>query len=103
MMIPPAHRYDTLFVAATAQAVLLVLVYTALALGALRIMARQPATQPVWRWFLFPMAAVVPGLALYGTFVPLPGFPECIGLYAGLASLALVMAWVGWLHARGRI
>ncbi|MBU3664877.1 MAG: APC family permease [Chthoniobacterales bacterium] len=102
-LVPSGQRYDTLFVAATSQAVLLVIVYSALALGALRLMLRQPGGQPRWRWIVFPLAAVVPGLALYGTFVPFPDYPERLGLYAGLAALAATIAWVGWLRARGRI
>ena len=80
--------------AATAQALLLVLVYTALALGALRIMWRSGQKQPWWRWIVFPLATVVPLFALYGTFVPLPAHPERFGLYAGLAALFAVGCWV---------
>jgi len=43
---------------------------------------------------------VVPGLALYGTFVPFPGFPERYGLYAGLASLVIVAVWLVWSERR---
>jgi len=39
LLVPSDARFQTLFVAATAQALLLVLVYTALAVGALRLMA----------------------------------------------------------------
>ncbi len=103
-LLVPAHaRYDTLFVTATGQALLLVLVYTALAAGAVRIMWRTPREQPVWRWIVFPLAAVVPLLALYGTFVPFPEFPERFGLLAGMAALAGVAGWVWWLRRQGRI
>jgi amino acid transporter len=94
LFVPPADRFQTLFVTATAQGLLLVLVYTALALGALRLMWRSPDRQPVWRWIVFPAATVVPGLALYGTFVPFPGYPERFGLFAGLGALLLVALWV---------
>ena len=93
-LVPAAERYQTLFVTATAQALLLVLVYTALAIGALRLMWRNKTSQPWWRWIVFPMATVVPGLALYGTFVPFPDYPERFGLFAGIAALALVAIWV---------
>jgi hypothetical protein len=46
------------------------------------------------RWIVFPLATVVPGLALYGTFVPFPGYPERFGLYAGLVALAVVGMWI---------
>jgi amino acid transporter len=102
MLVPAGGRFDTLFVVATAQALLLVLVYTALALGALKLMATAPRKQPLWRWVVFPAAAVVPGLALYGTFVPFPDFPERYGLFAGFAALGLVAAWLAVLRMRGR-
>ena len=92
--VPAAERFQTLFVTATAQALLLVLVYTALAVGALRLMWRSPDRQPLWRWMVFSAATVVPGLALYGTFVPLPGYPERFGLFAGLVALFTVALWV---------
>ena len=100
LLVPAGARFQTLFVAATAQALLLVLVYTALALGALRLMVQSGARQPLWRWIVFPLATVVPGLALYGTFVPFPDFPERYGLYAGLASLVSVGIWLAWLERR---
>jgi len=95
LLVPPAERFQTLFVTATAQALLLVLVYTALAVGALRLMWRGGRNQPLWRWIVFPLATVVPGLALYGTFVPFPGYPERFGLFGGLAALVVVIVWVG--------
>jgi len=99
----PAHlRYDTLFVTATGQALLLVLVYTGLAAGAVRLMLRTPQGQPAWRWVVFPLAAVVPLLALYGTFVPLPDFPERFGLLAAMATIVMVAVWVWALRRRGR-
>lgn len=94
LFVPAADRFQTLFVTATAQALLLVLVYTALAIGALRLMSRDPRSQPWWRWIVFPLATVVPALALYGTFVPFPGYPERYGLYAGLVALGLVAFWL---------
>lgn len=94
LLVPSADRFETLFVAATAQALLLVLVYTALAFGALRLMWRGGRTQPWWRWVVFPLATVVPALALYGTFVPFPGYPERFGLFAGLAALLVVALWI---------
>lgn len=93
-LVPASERYGTLFVAATAQALLLVLVYTALAVGAVRLMLKAAAPQPLWRWIVFPLATVVPGLALYGTFVPFPGYPERFGLYAALAALCIIALWV---------
>ena len=92
--VPAAERFQTLFVTATAQALLLVLVYTALAVGALRLMWRSPDRQPLWRWMVFSAATVVPGLALYGTFAPFPGYPERFGLFAGLVALFTVALWV---------
>jgi amino acid transporter len=100
LLVPSADRFQTLFVAATAQALLLVLVYTALAVGALRLMWRDSRQQPLWRWIVFPLATVVPGLALYGTFVPFPGYPERFGLYAGLVALTAVLLWVWLVHGR---
>lgn len=94
LFVPAADRFQTLFVTATAQALLLVLVYTALAIGALRLMSRDPRSQPWWRWIVFPLATVVPALALYGTFVPFPGYPERYGLYAGLVAIGLVAFWL---------
>ncbi len=102
-MVPGGQRFQTLFVAATAQALLLVLVYVALALAAIWLMLRSPRQQPLWRWVVFPMAAVVPLLALYGTFVPFPDYPERFGLWAAFATLAAVGGWVLWLRARRRV
>jgi amino acid transporter len=93
LFISADRRFKTLFVAGTAQALLLVLVYTGLALGALRLMQRSSSRQPAWRWIIFPAAAVVPLLALYGTFVPFPAFPERYGLHAGLLTLCLAAGW----------
>jgi amino acid transporter len=94
LFVPAADRFQTLFVTATAQALLLVLVYTGLAVGALRLMWRGSNRQPMWRWIVFPLATVVPALALYGTFIPFPGYPERFGLFAGLLALAIVLLWV---------
>jgi amino acid transporter len=105
LFIPADKRFKTLFVAGTAQALLLVLVYTGLALGALRLMLHSSSRQPAWRWIIFPAAAVVPLLALYGTFVPFPDFPERYGLHAGLLTLGLAACWavrVGASEAGGR-
>lgn len=93
-LVPATDRYQTLFVAATAQALLLVLVYTALAIGALKLMMKAPNRQPLWRWIVFPLAAVMPLLALYGTIVPFPDYPERIGLYGGLLTLVIVGIWL---------
>ncbi len=100
MLVPAADRFQTLFVAATAQAILLVLVYMGLAIGALFLMFRSKNSQPRWRWIVFPMATVVPALALYGTLVPFPGWPERFGLLAGLAALAVTTLWVVILKRR---
>jgi amino acid transporter len=94
LLVPADQRYETLFVTATAQALLLVLVYTALALGALRLIFRNPAAQPLWRWIVFPLATVAPGLALYGTFVPFPEYPERFGLFGAIAAIVLTVLWL---------
>jgi hypothetical protein len=39
-------------------------------------------------------------LALYGSFVPFPAYPERIGLYAAIVALMLVAWWL-WAY-RGR-
>jgi hypothetical protein len=72
----------------------LVLVYTALALGALRLIFRNPSAQPLWRWIVFPLATVAPGLALYGTFVPFPEYPERFGLFGAIAAIVLTVLWL---------
>ena len=100
LFIPSGDRFQTLFVAATAQGLLLVLVYTGLAVGAVRLMVISKAAQPWWRWIVFPLATVVPGLALYGSFVPFPALPERIGLYTAIASLALVAMWLWVIRSR---
>ena len=79
---------------------LLVLVYTGLAVGAVRLMVISKAAQPWWRWIVFPLATVVPGLALYGSFVPFPALPERIGLYTAIAALALVAMWLWVIRSR---
>jgi len=94
LLVPAGQRYDTLFVTATAQALLLVLVYTGLAFGALHLMLRNPAGQPLWRWICFPLATLAPALALYGTFVPFPDYPERLGLFGALAAILLVGVWL---------
>ena len=100
LLIPSEDRFRTLFVAATAQGLLLVLVYTGLAVGAVRLMAMSRTPQPWWRWIVFPLATVVPGLALYGSVVQFPAYPERIGLYAGIAALVLVAAWLWVIRSR---
>ena len=99
-LVPSTERYQTLFVTATAQALLLVLVYIALALGGLVLMFRSSKFQPLWRWFVFPAATVVPVLALYGTLVPFPSWPERFGLLAGLAAIATTAIWLVVLKHR---
>lgn len=94
LLVPSGERFSTLFVAATAQAILLVLIYTALSLGAVRLLIKSNQPQPLWRWVVFPLAAVVPLLALYGTLVPFPDFPERWGLFAGVAALVIVGVWL---------
>jgi hypothetical protein len=47
-------------------------------------------------------ATVVPLLALYGTFVPFPDFPERCGLLAGVGAVLGVTAWVWRLRLRKR-
>jgi amino acid transporter len=100
LFIPSGDRFQTLFVAATAQGLLLVLVYTGLAVGAVRLMVISKAAQPWWRWIVFPLATVVPGLALYGSFVPFPALPERVGLYTAIAALALVAMWLWVIRSR---
>jgi len=102
-LVPSAERFQTLFVTATAQALLLVLVYIGLAAGGLVLMFRAPKSQPLWRWIVFPAAMVVPALAFYGTLVPFPGWPERFGLLAGLAALALTAIWLVILKRRGLV
>ncbi len=99
-LVPSTERYQTLFVTATAQALLLVLVYIALALGGLVLMFRSSKFQPLWRWFVFPAATVVPVLALYGTLVPFPSWPERFGLLAGIAAIATTAIWLVVLKHR---
>ena len=103
LLVPSAERFQTLFVTATAQALLLVIVYIGLALGGLLLMFRSPKSQPLWRWLVFPAATVVPALALYGTLVPFPGWPERFGLLAGLASIAATALWLWILRRRGLV
>jgi len=100
LFVPAGERFRTLFVAATAQGLLLVLVYTGLAVGAVRLMVVSKNPQPWWRWIVFPLATVVPGLALYGSLVPFPGYPERIGLIAGIAALVSVIGWLLILRSR---
>lgn len=94
MFVPAADRYHTLFVAATGQALLLVIVYLALAAGALRLLWMRRGEQPWWRWPIFIVGSLAPALALYGTLVPLPDFPEMYGLLGALGALALVAIWL---------
>lgn len=103
LVVPSAERFQTLFVTATAQALLLVIVYIGLALGGLLLMFRSPKSHPLWRWLAFPAAAIVPALALYGTLVPFPDWPERFGLLAGLAALGLIAIWVVTLKRRNQI
>lgn len=103
VLVPANQRYQTLFVTATAQALLLVLVYTGLSLGALRIMLRNSANQTLWRWICFPIATVAPGLALYGTFFPFPNYPERFGLFGAFAAMGLTGLWVLGLRIRKKI
>lgn len=93
-LIPPGQRYESLFVTATAQAVLLVVVYSGLALGAVRIMWQSKSEQPVWRWIIFPAATLAPSLALYGTFVPFPAAPERFGLLAASGAVVAAGLWI---------
>lgn len=93
-LVPENQRFETLFVAATAQALLLVLVYAALAVGALRLMIVNRTGMAWWRWIVFPTAMIAPMLALYGTFVPFPDFPESIGIFAATGAMLAVGCWL---------
>ncbi len=99
-LVPAPQRFETLFVAATAQALLLVLVYAALAIGAMRLMIMNRTGVAWWRWIIFPTAMVAPALALYGTFVPFPDFPENIGIFIATGALLAVGLWLLALRVR---
>lgn len=99
-LVPAGQRFETLFVAATAQALLLVLVYAALAIGALRLMIVNRTGMAWWRWIVFPSAMIAPALALYGTFVPFPDFPENIGIFAATGAMLVTGLWVIALRHR---
>ena len=99
-LVPADRRFETLFVAATAQALLLVLVYAALAIGALRLMFVNRTGMAWWRWIVFPAAIIAPALALYGTFVPFPDFPENIGIFASTGAMLATGLWVIALRHR---
>jgi amino acid transporter len=94
LFLPSGDRFHTIFVAATAQGLLLVSVYTGIAVGAVRLMVVSKTRQPWWRWIVFPLATVVPVLALYGSFVPFPAYPERIGLYAAIVAVAVIFGWL---------
>jgi amino acid transporter len=99
-LVAPAARYETLFVAATAQGLLLVSVYAGLALGALKMLFRAKQKWSLGRWVVVVLASTAPLLAFYGTVVPLPDFPERWGLLAALAVLVAAGLWVAWLPER---
>jgi hypothetical protein len=66
-------------------------------------MFRSPKSQPLWRWIVFPAATVVPALALYGTLVPFPGWPERFGLLLGISAIAITTIWLVILKRRGLV
>jgi amino acid transporter len=99
LFLPSGDRFHTIFVAATAQGLLLVSVYTGIAVGAVRLMVVSKTRQPWWRWIVFPLATVVPVLALYGSFVPFPAYPERIGLYTAIVAVAVIFGWL-WAYRR---
>ncbi len=76
------------------------LIDIALAVGGLVLLFRSSKFQPLWRWFVFPAATVDPVLALYGTLVPFPSWPERFGLLAGLAAIATTAIWLVVLKHR---
>ena len=100
LWVPAEIRYNTIFVAATGQALLLVVVYSALSFGALRLLWRS-GKQPWWRWLVFVLATVTPLLAFYGTVVPLPEYPERVGFFAGMVAMVVVLLWLGWIRRKG--
>ena len=99
LFLPSGDRFHTIFVAATAQGLLLVSVYTGISVGAVRLMVVSKTRQPWWRWIVFPLATVVPVLALYGSFVPFPAYPERIGLYTAIVAVAVIFGWL-WAYRR---
>ena len=100
LWVPIEIRYDTIFVAATGQALLLVVVYSALSFGALRLFWLT-GKQPWWRWLVFVLATVAPVLAFYGTVVPLPEYPESVGFFAGIVAIVVVILWLYWIRRKG--
>ncbi len=93
-LVSAADRYNTLFVAATAQGLLLVTVYAGLALGALKMLIQAQRPQNLKRWGVVTLATLMPLLAFYGTVVPLPDYPERWGLFAALTVLVVVTIWI---------
>ena len=100
LWVPTEIRYNTIFVAATGQALLLVVVYSALSFGALRLLWRA-GKQPWWRWLVFVLATVAPVLAFYGAVVPLPAYPERVGFFAGIVAIVVVILWLSWIRRKG--
>ncbi len=92
--IPAAERYKSLFVAATAQGLLLALTYAVLAIGACKILLASRKFSPL-HWIVALVACSMPVLALYGSLFPFPDGPEQWGVWG--AAAAILLAIVGGL------
>jgi amino acid transporter len=78
-------------IAAGIGAVLILLIYIVLAVGAIRLLLEGPRVW--WHWVVLVIAAITPLLGLYGTVVPFPVWPLSLEVYGAIAGIVLAGVW----------
>jgi amino acid transporter len=75
----------------TVGSLLIELIYIGLCLAAIRLLLQDPSKW--WRWLILLVAVVTPILAIYGSVVPFPAWPQNLGIFISLAVIALSLIW----------
>jgi amino acid transporter len=75
----------------TIGSLLIELIYVALCLAAIRLLLQDPTKW--WRWLFLLVAFITPALAIYGSVVPFPAWPQNLGVYISLGVIGLSLIW----------
>jgi hypothetical protein len=93
-----SNHFDMFSLDAVAAALLLSIVYIALALGAVRFVMTGRVRVVGLACVL--AGTAVPALGIYGTMHPFPSGPKRMGVLLAAAATGGVLAWYGYLHRR---
>jgi amino acid transporter len=75
----------------TVGSLLIELIYIALCGAAVILLLQDPTKW--WRWLILLVAVVTPILAIYGSVVPFPAWPQNLGVFISLGVIALSAIW----------